>query len=346
MSFFANLFGAKKTESVALIEIGPDSVAGGFAVFKKNARPVIAYATRMAIVPALNEDPSATVARTLAVLGERLIREGAPRLMRVSGSGTVHSVLVSVKAPWQQTTIRSEKIERTSPFTFTKALLATALQKSATPPSGRLLADEFVVGTVLDGYTVKYPVGQRASRVSVVVLSSFIDESLSLGIAAGLRKIFHTTAIRLVAAAALRSEALRAVFPHEEDYLAVDVAGDSVTTTLLRRGLLSAVEHSQITIESRAKNAWVGALTATLEAITKRYPLPRKVLLLAGEGDRVELKKKIEEAPLASLRLSDEPLLVVAVTPSQLTEAVIVAPEVEPDLGLGLMAIFYEHTEL
>jgi hypothetical protein len=345
MSFFANLFGTKKTESVALVEIGPDSIAGGFAVFKKGARPVLAYATRITITPAAPEDPSKTVTRTLGELGECLIREGAPRLLRVSGSGSIDSVLVSVKAPWQETMIRSEKIERTAPFTFTKALLNTALKKSATPPPKRLLADEFVVGTVLDGYTIKEPVGQRASRVNIIILSSFIDESLSLGIAATLRKLFHTTAIRLVAAAALRGEALRTVFPHEEDYLAVDIAGDSVTTTLLRHGLLSMVEHAHVAAEKGAKNAWVGALTATLEAITKRYPLPRKMLLLTGESDRGELKKSIEEAPLASLRLSDERFIVAAVTPAQLTEALLVAPEVEPDLGLELAALFYEHTE-
>ena len=337
MSFFGKLFGgAKKAESIALIEMGPESVAVGLAHFKEGMPPVIVYAHR---VPIAEEGGAQEAARTLATLGEQVIRAGAPLLVRAAGTGRINSALVSVKAPWQETTIRSEKVERTTPFTFTRDLLKTAIQKSTEAPKGRLLADEFVIATMLDGYAIKEPIGRRASRVSIVILSSFIDEAFSQAIAATLRKLFHTESVRLVAASATRYEALRDIFPHEEDYLTVDTAGSSIVTTLIRHGLLSAVEHALVT--KGAKDAWLAAFTKTLEMVTKRYPLPRKIFLLTVDGEPAVLKQQIEGAPLAPLRLSDEPPIVVPIAPAQLTDLVRLAPDVAPDLGLELMAAFW-----
>ncbi|MDO8623775.1 MAG: hypothetical protein Q7R54_00235 [bacterium] len=344
MSWFGKLFGKKKAESVALIEIGSDSIAGGFVHFKEGDVPILVYANRTTIAPTQGEEPLAAVTRTLNTLGESLIREGAPLLARAVGSGRIDAVLVSVKAPWQETTVRSEKIERTAPFLFTRALLHTALAKSAETPPGRRLADEMVVGTILDGYETKVPVGKRASRANIVILSSFIDQPLSEAIAASLRNLFHCDCIRLVAAAALRYEALRALFPHEVDYLMIDAAGDAIVTALVRRGLLSAVEHGAAA-NSKEKDAWLTALTATLEALTKRYPLPRKFFLIAGEAERASLKEKLETAPLASLRLSEEPSVVLAITPAQLTDHVKLADAVIPDLGLELMVMFWRKVQ-
>ena len=339
MTWFGKLFKKNNAESVALIEVGPDSIAGGFLYTKDGHPPLLVYANRSPIAPTEGEDRIGAVARTLSVLGEGLIRDGAPLLMRAAGSGRIDTVLVSVKAPWQETRVRSEKIERTEPFQFTRTLLNTALAKSAETPPGRLLADEIVVGTILDGYETRASLGKRASRVSILILSSFIDQPLSEAIAANLRKLFHTESIRFVAAAALRYEALRALFPHEEDYLMVDVAGDAIVTALVRRGLLSAVEHA-VSATPQEKDGWLTALKATLEAITKRYPLPRKFFLITGEAERASFKEKIELAPFTSLRLSEEPPMVISVAPAQFPEQVTLGDAVPADLGLELMATF------
>jgi hypothetical protein len=340
MSFFGKLFGSTKAESIALIEIGSDSIAGGFAYFKKGELPQLVYASRADIRPNQGEGMPQAVARTLKECGERFIREGIPMLVRASASGKIRAVLVSVKAPWQETAIRSEKIERTKPFPFTRAMLETAIQKSAEAPQGRLLADEFVVATMLDGYNIKEPVGKKASRISIIVLSSFIDHPLSVAIAQVLRGLFHTESIRLVAASAIRYEALRMLCAHEEDYLTIDITGDSLATTLIRHGILSAVEHASMPQEE--EKGWLPALTKTLEGITKRYPLPRKALLVANEGERIAWKQKIEGAELSSLRLSEEPLIVVPVASSHFTKTIRLAPQVEPDLGLMLMTLFWQ----
>jgi hypothetical protein len=346
MSFFAKLFGAKKpAESVVLIEISPDSIAGGLVWYKPNATPLMVYASRMPIVPILGEEASDAVSKTLRMLGEMIIREGAPRLAHVAGSGRIHAILVSVKAPWQETIIRSEKIERTAPFTFSRSLLSMALSKSATPPPGRLLADEFIVSTLLDGYPVQHPVGKRVRLVNITVLASFIDQELSLIVAEVLRAVFHTEDIRLVAAAALRHAALRTLFPLEREYVMVDIAGDAVVTALVRGGSLAAVEHATASVSAKSKEEWLVALQLTFEAITKRYPLPRKIFLIAGETDRARFKEKVEAEPFSKYSLSQDPPLVVPVAPTHLTDQVQLGDAVAPDLGLELMVIFWHTAE-
>ncbi len=339
MSFFG-LFGKKsgRAETVVCIEIGPDTIAGGYVYLKPGERPLLVHSISAAIEPLENETPETATARTMGALGEELLRDAAPKLVRISGSGTIHSILVSVKAPWQETTIRSEKIERTSPILFTRQMLDMALAKSGEPPHGRLLADEFTIGTILDGYTVSSAIGKRASRINIIVLSSFIDERLSIAIAQELRKLFHTKEIRLVAAAAIRYEAVRAIFAHEQDYLTIDRTGNSLVIMLVRLGLLSAVEHTEVGNEEHALES---ALMSSFEAITKRYPLPRKLFLLAPPEEQTALKEKIEVLPLAKLRLSEDPLMVVSVTVGQLTDLVTVADGTVPHLGLESMAIFW-----
>lgn len=327
----------KSAESVALVEVSADSIAGGFVYLKQGTAPFIVYAARIPIDKAGHESHVKAVSRTLEVLGQSMLREGAPLLHRVAGSGRLDSVLVSVKAPWQETNIRSEKIERTSPFTFTTALLTTALEKSVEPPQAYRLVDTCVVGTVLDGYEIKKPIGRRASRVNITILSSFIEESLYLALTQSFRELFHLTSVRFVSASAVRYGALRTIFPHEEEYLTIDVSNTAISTTLVRHRLLSAIENATITDK---KDAWSHALTQTLETVTKRYPLPRKILFFAPESERANFKQKIETAPLSSLRLSVEPLLVVPIVPSQVTDFIRLAENVNPDLSIELMAVF------
>jgi hypothetical protein len=340
MSFFSEWFQKKTTETQLLIDIGADSVGGAYVISKAGAAPRVVYAKRIPIEVRQDETILASVLRALGALGDLLTREGAPLLTRELGSGRVAITLVCIDSPWETVTVRSEKIERTQPFIFTRAVLQAALAKSAEVPQGKVLADQLLIGTVLDGYEIKNPIGKRVSRVNVLVLSAAIEEDVVVQVSTVLRKFSHSRDIRFVSAAGVRYQAFRTIFPHEEDYLAIDAVSTTLAIMLVRRKLLVAFEQGNIVAGDSNIDPWLQILQQNLEAITKRYPLPRTFFLIALESARDDLKMKLEKAPIGLLRLSNESPSIIAITPAHLTDHIQLLPGADTDLEMELMAIF------
>ena len=130
------------------------------------------------------------------------------------------------------------------------------------------------------------------------------------------------------------------VFPHEEDYLLIDSAGRALTTALVRRRLLVSLEQGVVTSAPAKTDPWLVLLENSLESITKRYPLPRTMFLVAPDSVREALKGKLENAPVGSLRLSSESATVIPLAPAHLTDHLKLGLVPETDLELELLAIF------
>lgn len=328
---------------MALIDIASDSVAGGYVRYEEGKTPEILYAKRVSI-------ERGRIEAALAALGEMLTREGAPVLARITGSGSVASVLVSVGAPWQETRVRTERLQGKGEFTFTSRILADALTKEAIDEGHRILADEIVVGTILNGYETKRPLGKRVSEADVIILASFIDREVAEVIARALRRLYHTREIRLASASALRYEALRRAFPHQKSYLIVD-AGTTVTDiTLVRRGLLAGVDDERAgsssgtvsVLTKQSAPGWCANIEEGFNHLAKQQPLPHTIFLLTSEAARASCKQDLEKMPFASLWLSNDPPTVIPLAPSQIPQ-VRFGDGAIPDLPLALLALSQEH---
>ncbi|MDP2651971.1 MAG: hypothetical protein Q8O94_02455 [bacterium] len=217
MDFLRNLLHRKekRSESVVLIDIGSDSVAGAYVRFTEGETPALLYTRRFVLEKREGEPHERAMLRALGILGDELIREGAPALLRATGSGSAETILVSVDTPWQETRLRTEHFERKNSFVFTESMVATAIEKTRAVPHGKFLADESIISTVLNGYETHYPYGKKVHRASVTVLSSLIDKSVAENVQITLRGLFHTKNILTIASSSLRYQALRAAFPHE-----------------------------------------------------------------------------------------------------------------------------------
>jgi len=216
MGFLKDFFHTKekRSESVVLIAISAESVAGAYVRYVKGETPVLLYTRRLPIEKHAGEPHETAMFRTLKILGDELVREGAPVLLRATGSGAAEAVLVSIDAPWQETSARTESFERTTAFTFTESMVATALEKTRVTVPEKRLIDESIISTILNGYETHNPYGRSVCRASVVALTSLIDETIADNIEAVLRGLFHTKNIRLIAGSSLRYQAIHAAFPH------------------------------------------------------------------------------------------------------------------------------------
>lgn len=344
MSFLGGLFRhSNRHATAALIDIGAASIGAAFVEYKEGEKPLIHYTLRAPIEVHRGEPHVGALVRTLQALGAECIKKGAPALARATGSGSVDALFVSVDAPWQELRVRTEHVKRDEPFTFTKRFVKELLENTRPPISEKLLADESIIGTILNGYETHDPYGKTAYRASVVILTSLIEERVSKEITSTLRGLFHTTHVMLIAGSSVRYQGMRGVFPHEQNALMLDVTESLTSVVLVRRGILVAITEVPNTTGG---SAWMAAVMDECRKIAKRYPLPRTIFLLTREADTTALQKTLGDAKLGELWLSENPPKIVPVVASHLTELVQQTVATPPDLVLFLMAINYQQRAL
>lgn len=343
MSIFNNIFyPATNAESLILIDVSAGSVAGAYAHYKKGETPVLLYTCRVQIEIRDGEQHERAMLRAMEILGSELIRNGAPTLARFKGSGSADAILVSIDAPWQETSVRTEHFERDTPFVFTQNMVATAMEKTCVSTHGKVLADESIIGTILNGYETRDPYGKKVRRASVVILTSCIDEKISESIVKTLQSLFHTRNIFSIAGSSLRYQAMRIIFPHERDALILDAVGSLISVAIVRKDLLVAViEVSDAVITDT--DLWVQKIINEFTELAKQYPLPRTIFLLTQEQDISSLERALNSAKLGELWLSDSPPKTVAVRTGHVSGSIKQLTSASPDLPLLLMVLYWQH---
>lgn len=342
MGFF-DIFSRSHTgsESVLLIDISTRSIVGAYVHYSADELPALIYTERLPIEPHEGEPEEQAMLRTLKSLGELMIRQGAPVLSRITGSGTVHMILVSVDAPWQETSVRTEKFEEDDeePFVFTQSLVTKRLEEGHDASAEKILVDESIVGTILNGYETKDPYGKKAHRASVVILTSLIERRVAASIISTLERLYHSKNIFPIAGSSLRYQAMRTIFPHERDAIILDATSTELSSlSLVRKGLLVSLVQAD---PAAKKVEWVATITDELAQIAKQFPLPRTIFLLAHEADVAGLREKLDTVNFSSLWLSDNRPKIVPVTRSHMNTVLRQLTETPPDLVLLLMTAFF-----
>jgi|CXWL01.1.fsa_nt_gi hypothetical protein len=340
MSFFENFFQKEKQgESIILIDIGADGVAGAYVRYEGSEQPTLLYARRLPIEVRTDEVHERAMLRALNLLGQDLISEGAPILLRATGSGSATTILVSVDAPWQETLVRTENFEAAEPFLFTKNLVEKRLEETTHKSDEKLLVDESIISTTLNGYETHNPYGNKIHRASIIVLTSFIEEKVANNITTALRSLFHTTHILPITGSSLRYQALRILFPHEDEAIILDATANSlIAVGLVRKGVFALLV--QVPIPSGKE--WVLMVKEELGEVAKTYQLPRTIFLLAREPEILSLKETLDKADFSSLWLSDNPPKIVSVLQSHVSAMIRQTTASPVDIVLLLMALFWQ----
>lgn len=340
MSFITSLFCKKKfAETVLLINVSSDTVSGAYARYEDGVVPVVVYSRRMPIEVRSDEPSERALLRALKLLGADLIREGAPALSRVTGCGSADRISVSVDAPWQEITVRTEQFESEKTFVFTKNLVKKRLKANVITLPEKMIVDESVIGTVLNGYETRAPYGRTVHRASAIVLTSLIEQIVAQGIRETLEKLFHTKNILQISGSSLRYQVIRHTFLHEHDAIILDAISRSLTSiALVHQDMFVSIHH--INAHSSDDAAWVSAITNELSEMAKHHPLPRTIFLLAQESDVVSLQNMLAATHFDSLWLSDAPPRVVAISKNQLRGSVRYTGADALDISLFLMTLY------
>jgi hypothetical protein len=368
------LFGSPRSKTVALIDIGSSSVAGAYARIQDIGAPEIIYSVRVPFPVKSGKLVSTIMLDALDELGRLLVEKGAPILRQETGSGSIESVYASVASPWQQSSVHQKVIEDPKQFVFSRAHL-NLTPEDIPLPKGCVRSGAHVIATLLNGYEVANPFGKKVRRADLLVLSSALDTEVSKAITNTLKRWYHMHEVQVTAFAPLVYEAYRIIFPHEKDFLVLQVSGESTDAAFVKKGILVDVAslptgvatiaraaHEEgglhadggdvidparnMQFSMRVKDAqekWMKDLSDMLRDFASRHALPRTVFLMSEEEPREYIKRLLTGSDLHSLWLSNEPLTVLPTLPSHLSAHVKVGTSASADTGIMMLAVAYAH---
>jgi hypothetical protein len=342
MNFWGGLFNKKKkAESIVLVNIGADRVSGAYAHYETGKQPTLLYTRHLPLELRPDEKHETAMLRALSILAADLIREGAPVVGQLIGQTTLRMILVSIDAPWQETTVHTVSFEQKEPFTFTKKLIEDKLKERGGVSATKSITDESIIGTILNGYETKNPYGKKVRRASAIVLTSLIERAVADAIIDELRKLFRVREIVPIAGNSLRYQTIRDLFPHERDLLMIDATGGGALTSiaLVRKGIFSIMTHISTPM---SQESWVTDVSRACAEIASTYPLPRTIFLLARDSELPQLQQKISAASMAKLWLTDSPPNLIPVSSDATAHVVRYMSDHAPDIVLLLMAFYYE----
>jgi hypothetical protein len=372
MGFFKNFLTA--SQSTALIDISSGSVAGGYLARTKEGQ-MLAYSVRIPVQTHSDEKVEDAVLRALSEVNDTMVREGAPALRRVAGSGSVGRVLVLISSPWQDTEVRIERIEQGKPFVFTRSLAHEVLKRTAAEKPDRISSGESIIATILNGYEVAKPFGKEVQLADLVVLSSSVGKDFAERVEQSVRRAFHTHRIALSAFAPVSYAVFRDTYPHEKDYLVIDVSGEATEIAFIKQGLIASVlsvpyglhallhaaeKSLPATTQTRQTaggvhiirhkeddisgctvcSKWIDEILSTLKSFSEEHPLPRTIFLLADPEARDYLKRVLDDPKLRGLWLTDEPLSIIPVAEPHFLEYVKIGPEAKADVQLMMLGVY------
>lgn len=325
-----------------LIDIGAHSAAGAYAAYGPDGSGTVVWTARVPITVRDREEPKAALARALDELCGVLIQGGAPALARAAGSSRIGHIRIALDTPWQVTEVHAEEVREAEPFTFTRRIMTEMLDAAlaAGPADDSAEVEQHVIAVRLNGYQTRDPLGKKAKRVSLTIVTSRLRKDAIETANAAVKHHFHLSHARYSSGPALRYRVLRGVFPHERDMLIIDAVGSAGTISLVRAGSLVAVEDFATKMSNEV---WEKAAEETLRKLATMYPLPRTILLVTAEGEAASRLDLLKEARLSALWLSDIPPNVISVSGAAI-DGLAFGPDALPDTRLALLAR-YEQRE-
>ena len=368
-------FGKKENRSVALVDIRSSSVSAAFVVLRKGSVPEILHSVHVQIDAHATEPVSEAMLRTLRATLSKLTLEGSPLVLKTLGSGSVDKILVTMTSPWQSSHIRSVKKIEPKAFVFTKKLLEELTQSAFTKKEGRVTVSELVISTFLNGYETSNPFGKSIKELEVLSLSTDIEESIYTCVTGILKEVFHTRSVDVYAYLPEVYAVLRDAYPHQKDYLVLDVGSTNIDVLVVKHGLLidlpqaehgvgdilkalhtSGVSHVDVplaggvTLSSsrntsfeistqEAKNSWIESVKTLLEDVASREPLPRLVFLHSEQNVSEFITRLLDAPELRSLWLTQDALTLFQMQGSQFSKYVSVPKNITLSPPLYILAL-------
>ena len=340
----------KEGKASALIEVGADMVRVGYVYGIPNTAPVLVYTGTVPVVQHEGEEIIESAKRAIRAGYDLLIKEGAPALARYAKSARVEDVVAAVGSPWEDTVVRTVRIEQQAAFTFTREILKKAQQdkpEQKTEESGRIYSEPAVISTMLNGYETRDPFGKRVTRADVITATSSFDARVVAALKEAAHAAFHQHTMHITAAAPLWFSVFRDAYPHEHDFLIITAqksTSDFVFVKQKHLVLCAAMptgfipDRTDGVAEKGNSTIWTREAEVALKTFSETHALPRTVFLMGEEHVSESLRGVLQNTALRSLWLSDAGVAYIPVRAEAFASFVSCLPDVSRDTHLLILA--------
>lgn len=388
MSFLPFVKKASDTP-VYLFDVGSGSVGGGIAILHQGKPRFLAV---------VREPISFHVQGDLQRLSEELLvtlNKVIERLEKVSRTTHVKRrpdrAHVTMASPWYASQTHIVRIQKDKPFEVTQKVMNRALKKAE--EAFRKSADEDeqygsslvhieqLIATIhLNGYATSMPYGKKATRMEAALFLSLMSGSLHSKLEKLLEEKLSVDEVSFHSFALASFTVARDLFPEEDDFMLLDVSGETADMGLVHDGiLLESVSfpwgrnlllreialklgtipeeaHSLVRMELSGKRAsgshkaasvlseleerWLSIFKDACESLSYKQQLPKRVYLTALPDIAPWFKRVIENDACSGYTFTNEPLEAVLIDGTVLTKYHTLAHGAMFDPFLALEGLF------
>ncbi|MEK9131578.1 MAG: hypothetical protein AAB447_01565 [Patescibacteria group bacterium] len=251
---FLSFFTHGNQEVSLLLDIGSGSVGAALVCFAPKKQPRILYTTRTDIAFQKQTDPKRLpllLTRALGTLLESVMKDGVKhtRFVRPKRQiiDAVHVVLAS---PWYISHTTSKLITKELPIVITpevldkyileeqQALIDSLPAREGQFQEGVRPVEHSVVRLLLNGYETSQPYGKRAKELCLTSYVSLMPERIAELIDTAVRSVLYPPSIHFHTFGLAAFTAVRALFPHADNFLFLDVGSEVSELFLVKQGAL------------------------------------------------------------------------------------------------------------
>ncbi len=124
--------------------------------------------------------------------------------------------------------------------------LAEAFLSEALSESRKKYGSTELIASVLNGYETPNPIGKKATRAEMVLLSTHIDPEVEPYIRRAIRSFVGAVPIHTVSFPSAAHLVLRGLFPHERDFLALRVGTDVTELAFVKQTHIAGIEAAAV----------------------------------------------------------------------------------------------------
>ncbi len=156
-----------------------------------------------------------------------------------------------LSSPWYVSEIRKIKMAKNVPFVFTAKLADELLRKEAELLESRYMAEYGnrsgegmepielkTMRTLLNGYAAASPLGKKAKELEVSVYISAAPSDILEKMRSAVNGYFHNPSLKFMSSCFASFSATRDLFS-ENDYLLVEIGGETTDLSMVKKGELS-----------------------------------------------------------------------------------------------------------
>ncbi len=253
----------------AIIEIGSGSVLASIVKSDRTKKtPEVIWSKREYATRRAENDTAINAKAVITALMNAVLlleSEGRGVLKLTNPHAHIHSVQVSMTAPWSYTITKVIGYNKDTPFEITKSLLASlisAAQKKITEDlKENELASELGLAIMTrattdiqaNDYKIENPEGKTASTLTLTQVSAVAQTYLTDAISDIKEKVFKNAALERYSFMLMFHCIIRELYNQLNEYCLIDITYEATEIGVVRGGILRYCTHAPIGISTLAR---------------------------------------------------------------------------------------------